>query len=59
MHFLLVSVEGFEHVFLEVFKELVFHLVGNLVEETSDVLVAVKVVEQPPEPLIDSHDIVM
>ena len=45
MHFLFVSIEGFEHVFLEVFEELVFHLVGDFVEETSDVLVTIKVVE--------------
>lgn len=59
MHFLLVTVKGFEHIFLEVFEELVFHLVGDFVEEPSDVLVTVEIVEEPSEPFVDSHDVVV
>ena len=59
MHFFLVSVKGLEHIFLEVFKEDIFHLVSDLIEEPSDVFVPIKLVEQPSESFIYSHDVVM
>jgi hypothetical protein len=45
VHFLLIAIKGFEHIFLKIFEEIIFHLIGDFVEEASDILVPIKVVE--------------
>ena len=59
MHFLLIPIKSFEHVFLEVFEEDIFHLVGDFVEEASNIFVSVEIVEEPSESLVDPHDVVV
>ena len=47
VHFLLIAIKGFEHIFLEIFEEIIFHLIGDFVEKAPDILVPIEVVKQP------------
>ncbi len=59
MHFFLIAIKGFEHIFLKIFEEIIFHLIGDFVEKAPDILVPIEVVEQPSEPFVNAHNIVV
>lgn len=47
VHFFLIAIKGFEHIFLEIFEEIIFHLIGDFVEKAPDILVPIEVVKEP------------
>ena len=59
MQFLLAFVKHIECVIFKVDKEDFFHFVGDLIEEPSDVLMAVIIVEDPSQSFINSQQEVM
>ncbi len=59
VHFLLIPIKDSVHLSLKDFEKDGFHLVGDFVEEASNILVLIKGIEKPPESFIDPHDVVM
>ena len=53
MQLLLTLIEDDERTFFEVLQEALIHDVGDLVEEPSEVAMAVVVIQDPSEPLVD------
>jgi hypothetical protein len=59
MHFFLIAIKGFEHIFLKIFEKIIFHLIGDFIEKAPDILVSIEVVEEPSEPFVNAHNIVV
>jgi hypothetical protein len=59
MQLLLIPVKNSKHYLFKLHKEGVLHFVGNLIQKASNVFMLIEIVEEPSQPLIDTHDIVM
>lgn len=59
MQFFLIPIKDPVHTLLELHQEYLLHPVSNLIEEAPNILMLVVVIEQPPEPLINPHNIIM
>jgi hypothetical protein len=59
MQLFLTFIEDVKSIIFEVNEKGIFHLVGDLVEESSDVFMTVVVIEDPSKTLVDTNDVVM
>ena len=56
VQFFLALIEDDEGAFFEVLEEALLHDVGDLIEEAPEVAMAVVVIEDPAQPLVDPED---